>query len=197
MLEILVATKVQLASSNQDNNTTDTTSSGAAAGGDADATIEALHATNLRLEADLDAAQLENTALSRQANVLRDRLNQTEGDLEDALFQISRFDQGGDEADAEHGGIKRGRHDDDDDDATETDEDDERGSVRSYADEEGSRSHGSFSDQEEEANNEQPRGEPDVIDLSDSPPRPKRQRQYHSDQEDDHVAGEHHDYEDV
>lgn len=198
MMEILVgdlcATKTQLESTTQQichDNTTTTTASSDPAGGEASATIEALHAANRRLEAELEAAQLENTAMTRQATVLRDRLNNTESELEEALFEISRLDQGGDGADGRTG-TKRDRQDDDE--ATETDED-ERGSGRSYSDGEGSRSYGSHDDDhDEEADNPQPRGEQDVIDLSESPPRPKRQRQY-SDQEDD-VAGEG-DYEDV
>jgi chromosome segregation ATPase len=144
------------------------------------ATAEALQATNESLEEEIDAVRQENEELLTQMHVVRERLTQTEIDLEDAAFELSQLtnpqqqdgigERGGP---GEQESEDNYANDDDDDDQSEEDQstetEDEDCIVAEDAEEDGSGS--------DQADNEEglSRGDPDVIDLSESP-RPKRQR---------------------
>ena len=144
-------------------------------------TVEALQVDNESLEEELYSVRQENEELAQQIHVIRERLTQTEIDLEDAAFELSQLTN----QQQQHGGIgERGgpgeqesedNFDNDDDHSVDqsTETEDEDRDMADDSEEDGSGSDVSVDVEDEE---DQSRGNPDVIDLSGSPPRSKRQR---------------------
>lgn len=132
---------------------------------------EALH----HMEFELEAAHQQNVVLSQHGQAVEQKLAQTREELEDVIEELSHTRM------REQGRIILAgqKHHRDDDESTET----ENGS-EVYSSESGRRSEDDESDDDEE---QAPPADSEVIDLVDSPPRPKKQR----------ISPEHHGEEDV